>query len=518
MHVACTDMAAGWTIFTASAGGPACEVVDSTNLNTAMSDLTGVVFPDAMIQAADEVLNIGTTTDIGDAARGGAALAAGTYRFSGANINVNIATLLTLNGSATDVWIFQIPGTLNVSANVVLTGTALPKNVFWAVGKSTTIFPNFTMQGTILGTEYVAMQDGATLLGRAFSMTDQVTLLRNTITKPPVVLPGPAVLNARLNVNKTKITIGQAVQLVLSVTNVGGSSALNIKTQAWSSSPYPSTGPAPVTLGVLTEGSKAMFTWTATPTAAGFYVFTATATADGPISSLKPIANVTVQTPPAISATLSAASAGVIGGTFMLTLSVSNSGQASAWVALTTTAFRVSVAEAAVRTYVGPTPAMPYLLAQGAKVVFTYTASAGSIGTGITISNTLYVTDANSGLARPSIVVRAERVSVVLGTPLGTPVAHLDAHASFIYPSPTSGNATIAYEMRAAGTVKIRVYNSSGQLAVMLEEHKPEGLQSTPITTSRLAPGVYFYMLTRTYDAFGTDKIKVGPIKFVVAR
>ena len=58
-------------------------------------------------------------------------LGAGVYKWG---TGVLIPTDLTLNGSATAVWIFQIAQTLTVSNSVAvhLTGGALAKNVFLA--------------------------------------------------------------------------------------------------------------------------------------------------------------------------------------------------------------------------------------------------------------------------------------------------------------------------------------------------------------------------------------------------
>ena len=63
-----------------------------------------------------------------------------------------IPTDLTLNGSATDVWIFQIAQTLTVSSavNVHLTGGALAKNVFWQVAGSVDARHDLHFEGIVL--------------------------------------------------------------------------------------------------------------------------------------------------------------------------------------------------------------------------------------------------------------------------------------------------------------------------------------------------------------------------------
>jgi hypothetical protein len=62
--------------------------------------------------------------------------------------------------------------------------------------------------------------------------------------------------------------------------------------------------------------------------------------------------------------------------------------------------------------------------------------------------------------------------------------------------------------------VTIRVYNAAGILAASIEETKPAGVQSSALTTSKMAPGIYYYILSRRYDSGVSDK--VGRKKFVV--
>lgn len=115
---------------------------------------------------------------------GGLTLGPGVYTCA-VNVTIQTGTNLTLNGSATDVWVFQITGTLTQAAStqVILTGGALAKNVFWQVSDVVTIEPSASMQGIILGFSTIAMQSGATITGRLLSNTD-VTLIANTITLP----------------------------------------------------------------------------------------------------------------------------------------------------------------------------------------------------------------------------------------------------------------------------------------------------------------------------------------------
>ncbi len=136
--------------------------------------------PGDLITDAGAPLSCATTCDLT-----GLSLVPGVYFFSGPG-NVVITGNVTLVGSASDVWIFRIPGTLNLSSatSVLLSGGAIASNVFWAVSGTTTLQTTSVFEGNILGgpgASTIAMQNGATLHGKALGQTD-VTLIANTIT------------------------------------------------------------------------------------------------------------------------------------------------------------------------------------------------------------------------------------------------------------------------------------------------------------------------------------------------
>jgi hypothetical protein len=116
---------------------------------------------------------------------------------------VTITGDITLAGAATDVWIFQISGTLNLADGVKinLSGGALPQNIFWQVAGVVTLKPGSHLEGNILAQTNIAMQTGATLNGRALAQTavtlDANTLLASTgdiiIPVVPVTPAAPAV-------------------------------------------------------------------------------------------------------------------------------------------------------------------------------------------------------------------------------------------------------------------------------------------------------------------------------------
>jgi len=166
-------------IYQVDAAGPLCAVTDATKLGTAVLDF-GTAYTDAAGRAyhADaKHLNLGR----GEI--GGLTLAPGVYHWDN---NVTISTDVTLKGGKNDVWIFQIPGTLNISSatSVILKGV-LAKNIFWVVGGAVTLGTSSHFEGNILGWTGITLETGASINGRLLAGT-QVALQKATVTMPPV--------------------------------------------------------------------------------------------------------------------------------------------------------------------------------------------------------------------------------------------------------------------------------------------------------------------------------------------
>jgi hypothetical protein len=119
-------------------------------------------------------------TELGAGNIGGMTLAPGLYKWS---TGVVIPTRVTLSGSANAVWIFQIALGLAVGngVTVALTGGAQAKNIFWQVAGKVTLGTTSHFVGVILCKTLIAMQAGATLVGRALAQT-AVTLIANRIS------------------------------------------------------------------------------------------------------------------------------------------------------------------------------------------------------------------------------------------------------------------------------------------------------------------------------------------------
>ncbi len=94
---------------------------------------------------------------------------------SAAGTTVGAGVIFTLNGNATDVWVFKV-GTSGLGAltgnsfQVVMNGTAQPCNVFWWVAEAATMTDS-SFIGTILAGSAVSVTRGD-YLGRALASTD----------------------------------------------------------------------------------------------------------------------------------------------------------------------------------------------------------------------------------------------------------------------------------------------------------------------------------------------------------
>jgi hypothetical protein len=192
---------------------PVCTVLGSTTVtNTGNSIITGGVcvapgsaitgFPPGQtnppgqihsndsIAAADhsDAVNLyntiaGLTCDTPlSADLGGVTLTPGVYCFNAAATLVAGGTLI-LNGSATDKWYIQIGSTLTTGANsnVVLTGGALPGNVFWQIGTSATFGASTAFKGQVIASTSLTVGAGTSNNGRLWVLNAAITMDSNTV-------------------------------------------------------------------------------------------------------------------------------------------------------------------------------------------------------------------------------------------------------------------------------------------------------------------------------------------------
>ena len=138
------------------------------NMITAYNDAAGRPSPDFVEYATGNL--------------GGKTLAPGLYKWTN---SVTIPASITISGSATDVWIFQIAGDLNMSTGIKITlaGGAQAKNIFWQVAGQATFGTTSHFEGNLLSMTGITLQNGASMNGRALAQT-AVILDKNTVTKP----------------------------------------------------------------------------------------------------------------------------------------------------------------------------------------------------------------------------------------------------------------------------------------------------------------------------------------------
>lgn len=145
-----------------------------SSLTTAVGDME-LAFTDASARAPD-------VTELGAGDIGGMTLAPGVYKWG---TGLLIPTNVTLDGGATDVWIFQIAQDLTVSGatTIVLGGGAQAKNVFWQVAGLVDIGTTAHLEGVVLSMTAITLQTGASVQGRLLAQT-AVDLDSSVVVEP----------------------------------------------------------------------------------------------------------------------------------------------------------------------------------------------------------------------------------------------------------------------------------------------------------------------------------------------
>jgi hypothetical protein len=146
-----------------------------SNLTTAVENML-TAYTDAASRPTPDHLNL-LSGNIG-----GQTLQAGLYKWG---TTVTIPDDVTISGSADDVWIFQIDNDLTMSAgkNIILSGGAQAKNIFWQVAGEAVIGANSHFEGIILSKTGITLETSASYHGRMLAQT-AVILDQNAVTKP----------------------------------------------------------------------------------------------------------------------------------------------------------------------------------------------------------------------------------------------------------------------------------------------------------------------------------------------
>ena len=146
-----------------------------TNLTAAIANMQ-TAYTDAAGRTNPDFLNVGSGNI------GGQTLVPGLYTWG---TTVTIPSDVTLAGGANDVWIFQISNDLDLSTgkNMILSGGAQAKNIYWQVAGKVTIHSTAHFEGVILAKTGITLQTTATLHGRALAQT-LIALDNNAVTAP----------------------------------------------------------------------------------------------------------------------------------------------------------------------------------------------------------------------------------------------------------------------------------------------------------------------------------------------
>jgi len=178
------------------------NTVVTGNLGTAGTSVTG--FPPGIVvgtKNVNNVLGLSAHADSNTAYAQAKALASdydysvktaltGLTLYPGVYTSATVFSLggsLTLDGNGTTKpFVFQLGSALSINkgSQIVLAGGAVSSNVFWQVGSSATLAVGTQFVGTILAYGGIAVNTGASVVGRLIANTQSVTLQGNAITVP----------------------------------------------------------------------------------------------------------------------------------------------------------------------------------------------------------------------------------------------------------------------------------------------------------------------------------------------
>ncbi len=121
--------------------------------------------------------------------QGGLTLAPGIYKSTSTLLIQSGDLTLDAKGDANAVWIFQVASGFTTiggaGGNVILSGGAQAKNIYWQVGSSATIGDNTIFKGNVLALTSITMNSKAVATGRMLAINGAVVMTStNFIYKP----------------------------------------------------------------------------------------------------------------------------------------------------------------------------------------------------------------------------------------------------------------------------------------------------------------------------------------------
>lgn len=121
--------------------------------------------------------------------QGGLTLAPGIYKSTSTLLIQSGDLTLDGGGDANAVWIFQIASAFTTvggaGGNVILSGNAQAKNVYWQVGSSATIGDGTSFKGNILALTSITMNTNAVAEGRMLARNGSVVMTSTNIINKP---------------------------------------------------------------------------------------------------------------------------------------------------------------------------------------------------------------------------------------------------------------------------------------------------------------------------------------------
>lgn len=120
---------------------------------------------------------------------GGATLTPGVYNTHTLLIHDGDLTL-DAQGNPHQYWIFQVESLLEITGNIILTGGADPRNIYWQVGVREILGPNVligdntSFAGNILSRQGISMGNNAHITGRLLVLDGGIRLDNSTVVIP----------------------------------------------------------------------------------------------------------------------------------------------------------------------------------------------------------------------------------------------------------------------------------------------------------------------------------------------
>ena len=121
---------------------------------------------------------------------GGLTLTAGVYKRA-SSLGLTGAVTLDAQGNPNSVFVFQAGSTLTTASasRVNLINGAQACNVYWQVGSSATLGTTSNFSGVIMAMQSISMNNGVTVLGRAFARNGAVTMINDNISAARCTTP-----------------------------------------------------------------------------------------------------------------------------------------------------------------------------------------------------------------------------------------------------------------------------------------------------------------------------------------